>query len=56
MTQVTEILPCGRQWLTYLKKVKTMAADDLVMHGARALAAMILTYFADNNPGPACQG
>ena len=33
-----------------------MAADDLIMQGARASAAMVLTKFARNIPGSAPEG
>ena len=43
-----------RTCLSY--KVNMMAADDLVMKGARASAAMVLTSFSCNNPASAPEG
>ena len=44
VAQAVEILPCGRQWLSYLTYILIiMVNDDLATQGARASAAMILT-------------
>ena len=42
MVQFVAIIPDWRPWSTYLT-VNSMAADDLVVQGAKASAAMLLT-------------
>ena len=50
MTQVIEILPQVRTYAFYL--VNIMAADVLVMQGAKASATMILTQVNRDNSVP----
>ena len=56
MAQVTKILPHGGQGFVLSGIIKNRGADALVMQGARASTAMIVTELALNIPGSAPEG
>ena len=55
MAQVVDIFLLGSQGYTHLI-INSVAADGMVIQGARASAAMILTWFARNNLHAAWKG